>query len=266
MTAEEVIAAILACKEKLGHVPSRTELMKHSQVKRKDIRKHFVTYASALKSCNLKKNRGKREVEMAELFEEWARAVRELKKIPSVSEYEQLSMHSYRPLVTRFGTWTKVPLGLKQYAEGNGMAEEWKDVMDLVAAYERPHSGRPALVIRQSQAQILTDRLAYGRLIRPCPMLCAPTNEAAVMVLFGAEALRLGFTIVHVQAAYPDCQAWREVGADRLQLVNIEFEHESRNFLRHGHDPTQCDLIVCWIHNWPECPLEVVELSKLVSI
>jgi hypothetical protein len=42
-------------------------------------------------------------------------------------------------------------------------------------------------------------------------------------------------------------------------------EFESRNFLRHGNDPKKCDVIVCWIHNWPECPLEVVELRKVVA-
>jgi hypothetical protein len=47
--------------------------------------------------------------------------------------------------------------------------------------------------------------------------------------------------------------------------VKIEFEYESRNFLRHMHDPNGCDLIVCWEHNWPECPLEVIELKKAVS-
>jgi hypothetical protein len=45
--------------------------------------------------------------------------------------------------------------------------------------------------------------------------------------------------------------------------VKIEFEKESRNFLRHGHLPSGCDLIVCWVHNWPECPVEVIELSTL---
>ncbi|HEY2495946.1 MAG TPA: hypothetical protein VGK24_02655 [Candidatus Angelobacter sp.] len=34
-----------------------------------------------------------------------------------------------------------------------------------------------------------------------------------------------------------------------------------------GHDPKKCDVIVCWIHNWPECPewIEVVELSREVE-
>jgi hypothetical protein len=31
------------------------------------------------------------------------------------------------------------------------------------------------------------------------------------------------------------------------------------------HDPAGCDIIVCWEHNWPECPLEVVELKKAIS-
>ena len=49
----------------------------------------------------------------------------------------------------------------------------------------------------------------------------------------------------------------------QVWLGHIEFEYESRNFLRHLHDPSQCDIIVCWKHNWPECPLEVIELSKI---
>ncbi|MCU1220155.1 MAG: hypothetical protein JWN42_1352 [Candidatus Angelobacter sp.] len=47
----------------------------------------------------------------------------------------------------------------------------------------------------------------------------------------------------------------------------MEVEFESKNFLRHGHDPKKCDVIVCWVHNWPECPkwIEVVELRKEVE-
>jgi hypothetical protein len=51
----------------------------------------------------------------------------------------------------------------------------------------------------------------------------------------------------------------------RWQLVYIEFEFESKNFLLHMHEARDCDLIVCWKHNWEDCPLEVLELSKLVD-
>jgi hypothetical protein len=43
--------------------------------------------------------------------------------------------------------------------------------------------------------------------------------------------------------------------------VDIELEQYSRNFVTHLHDPNKCDLIVCWEHNWPECPLEVIALK-----
>jgi hypothetical protein len=48
--------------------------------------------------------------------------------------------------------------------------------------------------------------------------------------------------------------------------VKIEFEQESRNFLKHMHLASECDLIVCWKHNWPECPLEVIELRTALSL
>jgi hypothetical protein len=67
-----------------------------------------------------------------------------------------------------------------------------------------------------------------------------------------------------VQAEFPDCEAFVEVAPNRLQRLKIEFEKESRNFLKHGHDPNGCDLIVCWEHNWPECPVEVLALRDVI--
>jgi len=49
------------------------------------------------------------------------------------------------------------------------------------------------------------------------------------------------------------------------QRVRIEFEFESRNFRTHGHNPAECDVVVCWKHNWPECPLEVLELRSVLD-
>jgi Homing endonuclease associated repeat len=94
-----------------------------------------------------------------------------------------------------------------------------------------------------------------------------PVNEMGVMVLFSMMAQQLGFVIESVQAGFPDCQAKIEVEPGRWQHFRIEFEYESRGFKQHGHDPSQCDLIVCWRHNWKNCPphIQVLELSKLVA-
>ncbi|MBZ5507354.1 MAG: hypothetical protein LAO78_17990 [Acidobacteriia bacterium] len=71
---------------------------------------------------------------------------------------------------------------------------------------------------------------------------------------------------MRIQAEFPDCDALRYVGEHKWQRVRIEFEYESRNFLTHMHPVSRCDLIVCWRHNWPECPLEVIELQSLAEI
>jgi hypothetical protein len=69
-----------------------------------------------------------------------------------------------------------------------------------------------------------------------------------------------------VQNGFPDCEAMRVIAPGRLQRVLIEFEYESRNFLLHQHLATKCNMIVCWRHNWPECPLEVLELKKAIAL
>jgi hypothetical protein len=96
------------------------------------------------------------------------------------------------------------------------------------------------------------------------PMLSIPTSESAVLILFGAVAWDLGFSVLRSQAKFPDCEALRRVTPDAWQLTRIEFELQSRNFVEHQHDPTKCDLIICWEHNWPECPLEVLELKTVL--
>ena len=93
-----------------------------------------------------------------------------------------------------------------------------------------------------------------------------PVNEMGVMVLFGMLAPQLGFVIESVQSSFPDCEAKIEVEPGRRQHFRIEFEYESLQFKLHGHDPLKCDMIVCWRHNWKNCPphLQVLELSKIV--
>jgi hypothetical protein len=94
-----------------------------------------------------------------------------------------------------------------------------------------------------------------------------PTNENGVVFLFGLVAKELGFTVKLVQAPFPDCMAERTVAHNRVTPVKIEFEFESRNFLYHGHDPKGCEIIVCWEHNWDDCPshLEVIALKEAIK-
>ncbi|HEY2911859.1 MAG TPA: hypothetical protein VGK21_00740 [Candidatus Angelobacter sp.] len=109
--------------------------------------------------------------------------------------------------------------------------------------------------------------VVYGEPLGLAAMAHAPTNELGVLFLFGIMAAELGFRVERLQAAFPDCEAKREVAPGKWELVFIELEIYSRNFKFHRHNPRGCHAIVCWKHNWPDCPewLEVIELSKLVK-
>jgi Homing endonuclease associated repeat len=292
----EVIAAILACAKKLGRVPTVAELIRHERIDRVEVRKHFGNYTAALEACNLEVPERGRKLEMDRLFEDWAGVVRKLKKLPTVFEYEQNSRYSERPLSSRFGTWAQVPGALKLYAEKNGLAPEWSDVMHLVeeqgsrasgklggrfeSSLERSRDGGPdglsdgglsgglggqATLSAMVCAVSGESRPVYGMVIATHAHVYAPTNESGVVCLFGAMAGQLGFMILRIQTEFPDCEAIRLIAPGRYQLVKIEFEYESRNFLKHNHDPEGCDLIVCWEHNWRECPVEVVELRGKIG-
>jgi hypothetical protein len=113
----------------------------------------------------------------------------------------------------------------------------------------------------------LADRPMLGPPTRPCGLAYEPINEMGVMALFCMLSRQLGFVIESVQSTFPDCEAKMEVEPGRWQHFRIEFEYESRNFKDHRHDPEKCDLIVCWRHNWKDCPpnLQVLELSKVMG-
>lgn len=284
MARQAILGAIGDCAGRLGQVPSQTQLTKMSGYTKLQIRRHFGSYAAALRECKLEKGGGGWKVSLDKLFSDWAMVVRALKKVPTMSEYAQFSEYSHTPLLTRFGTWSQVPHGLKQYADEQGMTE-WNDVLEMIVRQERTNEegqghqqkwhgvnegfisqgrmGRPTGEIKFGK--VLPDRPVYGALMRPYPLIHAPTNEDGVLVLFGALAERLGFMIERVQQGFPDCEAMRLVGPDRCQRVRIEFEYDSRNFLKHMHEASKCDIIVCWVNNWPECPLEVIELRKFVN-
>jgi hypothetical protein len=268
MTREEIKATIQGLAEKLGRVPSLEELKTMTPVGRRAVRRVFTTYANALSECGMKSRASCPRILMSGLFEDWAKVARQLKKLPTAVEYDQMGTYSIRPLQKRCGSWGRVPHMMMRYAHEHGLDHQWPDVMALARAekelnwpaVESLWPGHAAL-----GWDVFTNRPVYGPPIYAAALAHAPTNEMGVVFLFGSMARELGFIATLLQSEFPDCEALRELHPGRWQRVRIEFEYESRNFLKHGHLVEGCDLIVCWKHNWPECPLEVLELSKLVG-
>jgi len=92
-----------------------------------------------------------------------------------------------------------------------------------------------------------------------------PINEQGVIFLFAKYHRELGIEYIEgIQQGFPDAFGRRKTGKVGYEPVNIEFEFKSLDFKNHQHDPKGCDIIVCWEHNWKECPLEVIELKTAI--
>ena len=270
LSKKEIIAAHRKTARKLGRIPGLMEFCHLSGVGVCNLRREFGGYTQLLEEAGLEARGAGYRAPMEELFAGWAALARKLGKIPTSREFGAHSRYSSRPLQARFGSWRNVPLGLLAYAEQNGLAGEWKDVCETVRAQlkERPAAARKrakAAAAFSSAPVLRKDRPVFGPALTPLAMAHAPTNEMGVLFLFGMLAAELGFIALRIQSEFPDCKAMRRVDAKRWQEVWIEFEFESRNFLAHMHRLDGCDLIVCWEHNWPDCPLEVVELKQALS-
>jgi Homing endonuclease associated repeat len=274
MTQEEIIAIVKEFTAEFGHAPTIGEFLALGKVSSRQVRKHFGSHRRMLAASGVAREGSGYPIPMRSLFLDWARIVRSLGKVPSVIDYERMSKYSIRPLHGRFRYWREVPEGMLRCAQREELEGEWQDVLDIIA-HHRETAETPARTSVTTSSTTgsstfnapvpLDGQPFYGRPLPHVPLTYAPTNEAGVVLLFGSLARGLGFVISRVQTEFPDCEAMREVGPNRWRRVRIEFEYESHSFLEHLHPAKHCDLIVCWSHNWPECPLEVLELQNIVE-
>jgi hypothetical protein len=171
--------------------------------------------------------------------------------------------YSTGALRARFGLWPQALARFAAWARANAPDFPHFDALDeaLETAGRRAQSRGGAA----GRAWQPTAARTCGEPVRFGPLLHAPINENGVILAFGMFAERLGFAVESVAAGYPDCIAKRRVGDGRWQTVRIEFEFRSASFRHHKHDPGLCDLIVCRAHDWPHCPIEVLELKSAIG-
>jgi len=98
-------------------------------------------------------------------------------------------------------------------------------------------------------------------------MRWAPTNEMGVVALFIEFRKELGFPIIEIiRSQFPDAIAFEAAGS-RLVRKYIEFEYKSSGFKSHLKSKRKCHYVICWEHNWRDCPVQVIELrSELEKI
>jgi HNH endonuclease len=277
-----ILNSIAAIATQLGRPPSPSEFISRSGISLHFVLQSFPSWNEAIRAAGLRPYTLNVRVEDRALLEDWGRTVR--RNRPIVRNRGRLPRHVYRrqgkysphTLANRFGGWSSVPRAFRHFAKGQ---REWADVLALLPApvaralssnaarSQTSESSVSSIPPKQLQHPPLKGRATYGNPTNFRGLRYEPVNEQGVVLLFGMLAKDLGYLIEAVQKGFPDCEAMRQVAPERWQRVHIEFEFESRNFRDHGHPSNGCDVIVCWRHNWPDCPdhIEVLELCSRIK-
>jgi len=269
-----IISELKRVSEELGKnsIPRR-EFFLNSNVTEWHTLKLFGSYNEAIRAAGLKPIPKSTRPTQEDIFEEMLRVFKQVGRICSALEFGRKSKYS-RDLPSRvFGSWEKALLSFSDWVQSSGKNVEGLSVIlkpdkqleepigkevELI----KPDYSLPKIVAYES-----TGGSRYGSFINFRGLQHAPINEQGVVFLFGMICFELGFVIEAIRSGYPDCEAKRRIDRrrDQWERVRIEFEYHSSNFKEHCHDPKGCDVIVCWIHDWKECPLEVVELKSVLE-
>lgn len=275
-TQPEVLDAIREAASALGRPPSRSEFRARTGMTERNILNHFPSWNGAVKAAGLEPHSTNQKLDDEELLNDWGLLIRKHRSLPTREQYRREGTFSPGTFEKHFGPWSALPGKFREFAHGKA---EWADVLAMLPEPAPKWRAATAATVVQNGVVLpsnsgstsrharLTDRATYGNPIDFRGLRHEPVNEQGVVFLFGMVAKELGYMVEAVQTGYPDCEAKRQVGPSNWQRVRIEFEFESRNFRDHGHSPEGCDVIVCWRHNWAECPahLEVVELSSVIQ-
>ena len=201
-----------------------------------------------------------REIPLESLAENFLRVMKDLRRIPTLPQLARRTEPSGGTYSSKFGGYDRfkekaISFILSSYPSLSSSIRTMLDT-ELSRIKGREVAEELSIIAPHYQGRTLNFRaFAY-----------APTSEHDVVQMFGAIADELGFEIIGNRSAFPDCEARRRKGTNRESYVKclIEYEFSSSDYKKHKHPIHGCDLIVCWKHDWHECPIEVLELSEVI--
>lgn len=267
----DVIEAIKSASQSIGtSVLTQKQFFERSDITISDVLRHFAKWSDACQAAGVEHDRSRDRVSDDELLSDWGSVARQVGRVPSLTEYRIKGKFS-RKAFDRFGKWIDLPNIFCQFFNNQ---PEWDDVFSILKQNSSKQITKKVQTEQKTNRSInignwqkLNNRQIYGDPIDFRGLRHEPVNEQGVVFLFGMVAHDLGYRVEAIQGGFPDCEAKRRVDRGQWQTVQIEFEYASRHFVDHGHDPNKCDLIVCWKHNWHDCPsnIEVLELSEIIK-
>lgn len=281
ITKEQIIQQIQAIASRRGQKCVRqSDWKKHASISLSSVRYHFGNWNSAIEAAGLdptdtsETTRRALTIDDNVLLSDLLRLEQDFGKVNG-SIINGKGKYSERPYRKRWGTIAKAvhaakaalqagtiglpPRGTEVGQHDTDTPPEQSDGRQLT-----PGTGLHIPVTKRGSKR----RSVVGEPINFRGMRFAPVNEQGVVYLFGMVSQELGFLVESVRVKYPDCEGKRCCDKEQnlWEHIYIEFEYKSSNFVEHGHDVDDCDIIVCWIHDWKDCPIEVLELRKAIQV
>jgi hypothetical protein len=273
ITRETIIEAAKTAKAKLKQPISRPDFVRSSGISQYHIYRLFPDggWSEVKRIVGLERHPKDNEpVSDDQAMREFNRVASELGRIPTWAQFAARAAISADVIRRRFGGLQGT---LKRYRAWLEENEPTSSLLAQLQARSRHEIPPPPQVITEDSTSRSSTQWqqiggpTFGPPVNFRGLRHAPINEDGVVFLFGMVSYELGFIVEAVHASYPDCEAKRCVDQrqQRWQRVRIEFEYQSSSFRDHGHDAACCDVVVCWEHNWAECPLEVIELRRVID-
>jgi len=269
-TKEDIIVAAKEASQKVDGPLSRGDFLRLTGISEWQINKLFPEgrWSEVRRLAGIERHpMDRRTLSDDDLILEFDRVVSDLNSVPTAAVFDQKARVSYDVIKRRFRGIKGILRKYREWLKENRPASHLLELTDIQSKHEVSQPPvSPSVIAKKGKtkwSKIKGPESGEPIHFRNFPY--APTNELGVIVLFGMVSEELNFIVEALRPEFPDCEAKRHIGKNRYQRVRIEFEHRSSNFRGHGHDPTGADMIVCWIHDWPECPLEVLELRSVID-
>lgn len=268
LDAHALIAELVRVRDKLGKpTVSRSEFIRETGISEWQVQKFFDSWNEFVVAAGVEPTDTGR-IPDEDLWVAMREAFTSEGTVTTRTRFRKVCRFSDYVFTKRWGTWDRVLLAFRAWLEER---EPSSSLLSILPAPRQPipfqaPQEQPPIEAVAGSWQPSGGRL-YGPILNFRGLQHAPINEQGVVFLFGMLAFELGFVVESVGSAFPDCEGKRRVSrrGDMWERVRIEFEYLSRNFRDHGHDPNGADLIICWEHNWDDCPLEVLELRSAIA-
>lgn len=95
----------------------------------------------------------------------------------------------------------------------------------------------------------------------------APVDVKGVIFIFGMICEELSFIIETFNTEKPYFEGKRSLDGSgkKMQDVKIGVYHKSHDLKTKSESTTDYDIIICWEHDWNDCPVEVLELKAVIK-